>query len=254
MNSDKGAQPVGVIRRENAEQYVRGDFCDAWHPLRDFDLSVNGGMHARWDVQSAEVQSVIDSRKATELARSANEYASSVIKKHPSRFSAFAAIASQDPKSAASELERAVRQFGFKGALINGYSNVGPNESVQYLDEEPVREFWAKVSEFKEYDGARGAKAGRRPSYYLANNFWLTTSGHFHTEPFLDAIEQIGEDRVLFSVDYPPYEQMSSAARWFDDAQFSNVLKLKVGRENANRLFTLNLKTVSSAVATSFAA
>jgi predicted TIM-barrel fold metal-dependent hydrolase len=58
---------------------------------------------------------------------------------------------------------------------------------------------------------------------------------------------------VLFSVDYP-YEQMSSASRWFDDAQFSNALKLKVGRENANRLFTLNLKTVSSAAAASFAA
>jgi gamma-resorcylate decarboxylase len=280
---------------------------------------------------SPGVQSVIDPRKATELGRSANEYAASVIKRYPGRFSAFAAVALQDPKSAADELERTVRQFGFKGALINGYTNIGPNESVRYLDEEPVREFWAKVSELdvpvylhpreplpsqtrsirgypelvgsawaftyetashalrlmlcglfdefpniqvilghlgeglpyilprtqhrldEQYDGARGSKAVRRPSYYLANNFWLTTSGHYHTKPFLDAIEQIGEDRVLFSVDYP-YEQMSSASRWFDDAQFSNALKLKVGRENANRLFTLNLKTVSSAAAASFAA
>jgi gamma-resorcylate decarboxylase len=93
----------------------------------------------------------------------------------------------------------------------------------------------------------------RRPSHYLANNFWLTTSGHYHTKPFLDAVEQIGEERVLFSVDYP-YEQMSSAARWFDDAQFSNSLKLKVGRENANRLFGLKLKPVSTAVAAGFAA
>jgi gamma-resorcylate decarboxylase len=280
---------------------------------------------------SPGVQSVIDPRKATELARSANEYAASVINKHPDRFSAFAAVALQDPKGAADELERTVRHLGFKGALINGYTNIGSNESVQYLDEEPVREFWAKVSELdvpvylhpreplpsqtrsiqgypelvgsawaftyetashalrlmlcglfdefpniqiilghlgegmpyilprtqhrldEQYDGARGGKAVRRPSYYLANNFWLTTSGHYHTKPFLDAIEQIGEDRVLFSVDYP-YEQMSSAARWFDDAQFSNALKQKVGRENANRLFGLKLKPISTSVAAGFAA
>jgi hypothetical protein len=62
-----------------------------------------------------------------------------------------------------------------------------------------------------------------------------------------------GEDRILFSVDCP-YEQMSSAALWFDDAQFSNALKLKVGRENANKLLGLGLKTVSTAVAAGFAA
>jgi hypothetical protein len=31
-----------------------------------------------------------------------------------------------------------IREHGFRGALINGYSNVGPDESVQYLDDEPV--------------------------------------------------------------------------------------------------------------------
>lgn len=280
---------------------------------------------------SPGVQSVLDPRKAAELARSSNEYAASVIKRYPSRFSAFAAVALQDPRGAAEELERAVLQLGFKGALINGYTNIGSNESVQYLDEEPVREFWAKVSELnvpvylhpreplpsqtrsiqgypelvgsawaftyetashalrlmlsglfdqypnvqivlghlgeglpyilprtqhrldEQYEGERGAKARRRPSYYLANNFWLTTSGHCHTKPFLDAIEQIGDDRILFSVDYP-YEQMSSAARWFDDAQFSNAMKVKVGRENANRLFGLKLKPVSTSIAAGFAA
>jgi hypothetical protein len=35
---------------------------------------------------------------------------------------------------------------------------------------------------------------------------------------------------------------MSSAARGFDDVQFSNSLKLKVGRKNANRLFGLKIE------------
>jgi gamma-resorcylate decarboxylase len=94
---------------------------------------------------SPGVRSVIDPREATELARSANEYAASVIKRYPGRFSAFAAVALQDPSGAPDELERTVRQLTFKGAVISGYTNIGPNESVQYLDEEPVREFWAKV-------------------------------------------------------------------------------------------------------------
>jgi glycerol uptake facilitator-like aquaporin len=77
------------------------------------------------------------------------------------------------------------------------------------------------------------------------DNFWLTTWGRYHTKPFLKAVEQIGEDRFLFSVDYP-YEQMASAALWFDDGQFSSAPKLKVGRENANKLLGLGLKAVSS--------
>jgi 2,3-dihydroxybenzoate decarboxylase len=316
----------------NGVEYARDiekRLLDAELCLREMDRA--GIEMSITSLTSPGVQSVIDPRKATELARSSNEYAASVIQKHPDRFSAFAAVALQDPKGAADELERTVRQFGFKGALINGYTNMGAKESVQYLDEEPVRDFWAKVSELdvpvylhpreplpsqtrsiqgypelvgsawaftyetashalrlmlcglfdqfpniqvilghlgeglpyvlprtqhrldEQYDGARGGKAVRRPSYYLANNFWLTTSGHYHTKPFLDAIEQIGEDRVLFSVDYP-YEQMSSAARWFDDAQFTNALKLKVGRENANRLFDLKLKPASTSIAAGFAA
>jgi predicted TIM-barrel fold metal-dependent hydrolase len=280
---------------------------------------------------SPGVQSVVDPRKASELARTSNDYVASVIKKHPDRFSAFAAVPLQEPKAAATELGRAVRELGFKGALVNGYSNVGANESVQYLDEEPVREFWECVNKLnvpvylhpreplpsqtrsiqgypelvgsawaftyetashairlmlsglfdlypklkiilghlgeglpyvlprlqhrldEQFEGAKGVKARKRVSYYFANHFWLTTSGHYHTKPFLEAVEQIGEDRMLFSVDYP-YEPMSAAARWFDEAEFSTSLKLKVGRENANRLLRLSLETVSRSAAASFGA
>jgi 2,3-dihydroxybenzoate decarboxylase len=39
----------------------------------------------------------------------------------------------QDPREAADELERAVRQLGFKGALVNWHTN------GEYLDEQ---QFW----------------------------------------------------------------------------------------------------------------
>jgi predicted TIM-barrel fold metal-dependent hydrolase len=49
---------------------------------------------------------------------------------------------------------------------------------------------------------------------------------------FCGGAEQIGVDRVLFSVDYP-YEQMDSAGRWFEDIRLDDATKLEVGRENA---------------------
>jgi predicted TIM-barrel fold metal-dependent hydrolase len=101
-------------------------------------------------------------------------------------------------------------------------------------------------------EGLKGSKAKRRPSYYFANNFYVTTSGHFHTKPLLDTLAQLGSDRVLFSADYP-YEQMDSAARWFDDIQLDSETKRKVGRDNAAALLRLKVGPVSRAAVEAFA-
>jgi Amidohydrolase len=81
----------------------------------------------------------------------------------------------------------------------------------------------------------KGSKARLPPSYNFASNFYITTSGHFHSKPFHEAVAQIGAERVLFSVDYP-YEQMDMGARWFNDMQLPNATKRLIGRENADRL------------------
>ena len=101
-------------------------------------------------------------------------------------------------------------------------------------------------------EGVKGAKAKRRPSHYFASNFYITTSGHFHTEPLLEAIEQIAVERVLFSVDYP-YEQMDVGSRWFDDVRLPNATKLMIGRENANHLFALGLAPLERSAVAGFA-
>jgi predicted TIM-barrel fold metal-dependent hydrolase len=41
------------------------------------------------------------------------------------------------------------------------------------------------------------------PSEYLLRNVWVTTSGLFTLPPVMCAIEVLGVDRVMFSVDYP---------------------------------------------------
>ncbi len=60
----------------------------------------------------------IDTKESTTLTKKVNDVISAAVKKHPDRFSAFAALALKAPEAAADELERAVRQLGFKGAMV----------------------------------------------------------------------------------------------------------------------------------------
>jgi len=65
-----------------------------------------------------------------------------VIDKYPDRFSSFAAIALHEPEEAARELERAVTQLGFKGALIGA-------EKRTFLDEP---EYWVLLETAEKLD------------------------------------------------------------------------------------------------------
>ncbi len=67
------------------------------------------------------------------IARESNDFVADVVKKNPKRFAAFAALPVAVPDQAADELERRVRQQGFKGTLINGHSR------GRYLDD---KFFW----------------------------------------------------------------------------------------------------------------
>ena len=71
----------------------------------------------------------IEPDEAVAAARDANDFLADAIKKHPTRFAGFAALAIQAPDEAAKEFERCVRQLGFKGANINGHTR------GRYLDE-----------------------------------------------------------------------------------------------------------------------
>ena len=62
----------------------------------------------------------LDAGAAVPMAREVNDYLFAAVKAHPTRFAALAALPTADPTAAANELERAVTQLGFKGAVING--------------------------------------------------------------------------------------------------------------------------------------
>ena len=63
---------------------------------------------------------MFDGDEAVAFARHFNDKAARKIAQHPDRFAAFAHLPMSVPEAAADELERAVRDLDFKGALISG--------------------------------------------------------------------------------------------------------------------------------------
>ena len=71
----------------------------------------------------------LDAERAVSLARGANEALAGATRRHQGHFVGFAALPTAAPEAAAKELERAVREHGFVGALINGHTR------GRYLDD-----------------------------------------------------------------------------------------------------------------------
>ncbi|MDB9823276.1 amidohydrolase family protein [Deltaproteobacteria bacterium] len=70
--------------------------------------------------------------EATATAVETNNSFARVMERYPDRFSAFADIPLQDPDAAAREMERAVTQLGFKGAMIFGLNDGTFLDDPQY--------------------------------------------------------------------------------------------------------------------------
>jgi uncharacterized protein len=75
----------------------------------------------------------VEPAEALALAKSCNDSVAESVKRFPDRIGGFAALPTGSPDQAADELERAVKQLGFKGALINGHTR------GRYLDD---KFFW----------------------------------------------------------------------------------------------------------------
>lgn len=69
------------------------------------------------------VQGELDTNAAIASAKDNNDFLASQVARHPTRYAGFATLPMQDPQAAAEELTRAVKQLGFKGALVNGHTN-----------------------------------------------------------------------------------------------------------------------------------
>lgn len=287
------------------------------HDTRLREMDAHGMEMMLLSLNAPTVQAVPDPKKADEIARRANDYLAEQVAKRPDRFQGLAALPMQDPDLAARELQRCVRDLGFKGVLVNGFSQVHQEISAVYYDLPQYWPFWAEVEKLDMpfylhprnplpsmapiYDGHpwllgptwafaqetavhalrmmasglfdqyprltiilghlgeglpynmwridnRNGWAKAPPRYpakkklaeYFQANFYLTTSGNFRTQTLIDAILEIGADRILFSTDWP-FENVDHAADWFDTTSISEADRLKIGRTNAIDLFKLDL-------------
>ena len=88
------------------------------------------------------VQGFLDRVEATNTARVVNDFLAEQVRAHPTRFIGMATLALQDPAQAVRELERCVTKLGFKGVMINGYTQVDSPDNLIYLDDARLTPFW----------------------------------------------------------------------------------------------------------------
>src|SRR4051812_13108494 len=71
----------------------------------------------------------LDAEASVRMAVQTNDRLAAFVETNPDRFAALAALPTPDPRAAADELERTIRDLGFKGAMIHGLTN------GQFIDE-----------------------------------------------------------------------------------------------------------------------
>jgi 5-carboxyvanillate decarboxylase len=255
---------------------------------------------------------IFDAATAVGLAGSYNDQLAEAVRAHPNRFAGLAAIAPQNPRAAAVELERAVTTLGLKGAIINSHTH------GEYLDDE---KFWDIFAAAEALDvpvyihpqtpppsmirpllesGLDGAIYGfavetgmhllrvivsgvfdrfpklkivvghlgegipywlfrvdffhrgivqtkryanfkplaKKPSDYMKENVYVTTSGMAWEPVILYARSVLGADRVLYAMDYP-YQYVPEEVAVTDNLPISDAEKKAFYQTNAEEVFAL---------------
>jgi predicted TIM-barrel fold metal-dependent hydrolase len=139
------------------------------------------------------VQAIHDVNRAIAVAREANDHLAAEIARRPDRFAGFAALPMQDPEAAAKELTRCVKELGFLGALVNGFSQAGKPDSALYYDLPQYRPFWRVVADLDVpfYLHPRNPLPGSIAAYE-GHNWLLGPNWAFHAETAVHALRLIG--------------------------------------------------------------
>jgi len=89
-------------------------------------------------------------------------------------------------------------------------------------------------------DHALSRPGNRRVSFreQFSQHFYITTSSNFSTPALLYSMQELGVDRILFSVDWP-FVQNLPGAQWMRDLQLSAEDKAKIWGGNAKRLLKI---------------
>ncbi len=176
---------------------------------------------------------------------------------YPGRFQAFATLPLQDPQASADELERAVQEDGFVGAMTNGI--IG-DKFLDHPDFEPVlaraealgvpiylHPAFPRKEIFDIYYRIDRPELGevtenplQKPlGQYFNDNFWITTSAFPRSDLLHLLLKHISVDRVMFATDYP-FADMKQQTDWFRAVDLPREAKEKIAFRNAEKLFGIN--------------
>jgi 2,3-dihydroxybenzoate decarboxylase len=85
------------------------------------------------------------------------------------------------------------------------------------------------------------ARPGGKPVPFrdiFCRNFYVTTSGFVSDTALMCCVQELGVDRILFSVDYP-FEQNAPGSRWLETIPLCDEDKAKIASGNAKRLLRM---------------
>lgn len=257
---------------------------------------------------------LLDSTSAPEFASRYNDLLAEKIKDHPDRFTAFAHLPMVNPSAAADELERTVKTYGFRGAMIRGltngefldapkftpiferaeklgvpiyihpgippkpiidayYSNIGSavgsfdalacwgwgwhSETAIHVlrllvagifDTYPKLKIvighmgemlpmmWDRSN--KAFQPGNGGQNQRTLIDTFKQQLYMTTSGIFTQPPLQIALDTIGVDNIILSVDYP-FSTNQMGIDFLNKIQLPADQIAKIAYENADRLLGL---------------
>lgn len=99
---------------------------------------------------------------------------------------------------------------------------------------------WRLDSRYKVINDPDRPRLKKQPSDYFRSNLIITTTGVCQDSALQCALAEMGEDRVLFSVDYP-YEVMEECTEWIDNAPLTDTQREKICYKNAERVLRLGV-------------
>jgi predicted TIM-barrel fold metal-dependent hydrolase len=261
-------------------------------------------------VENTDVN-LLEGRTAAEFASKFNDLLAAKIKDHPDRFTAFAHLPMTAPAAAADELERTVKTYGFRGALVKGlingefldapkfspiferaeklgvpiyihpgvppqsvmdayYSNVGNNTgpfeaiacwgwgwhsetaihvlrllAAGTFDKYPklkiiighmgemIPMMWMRSE--RAFKPGMGGENQRTLPDTFRDQLYITTSGFFTQPPLQIALDTIGIDNIMLSVDYP-FSSNKMGIDFLNDIQLPADQIAKIAHGNADKI------------------
>src|SRR5580704_140197 len=164
-----------IYSKPGVWEKLRSDLLDV-EQQRLERMEESGTAFSILSLNAPGTQGIPDPAEAIHVARRANDALADFVSRHPRRLGGFAALPMQDPDAAARELERCVEDFGFHGFMVNGFSQVGQAENVDYYDAPHFADFWKSAAALGKpfYLHPRDPLPSREPIY---DGFpWLTSA------------------------------------------------------------------------------